>query len=101
MSLLKKYNIRFKSGIQKWMRHYNYEDIHVKARYLPTATLPSLTAKKTTLLDGDATQALEKRIKELERLLEDEQLRSEAYNRIIDIAEKEFNLPIRKKPNTK
>lgn len=41
------------------------------------------------------------RIKELERLLEDEQLRSEAYRRMIDIAEKEYHVPIRKKPNTK
>ena len=99
MSLLKKYDIRMKSGIQKWMRQLGYEDIHQKAGYLnsPISTL----AKKTTDTSATTTDFLEKRVKELERLLEDEQLRSEAYSRIIDIAEKEFHIPIRKKPNTK
>lgn len=41
------------------------------------------------------------RIKELEKALEYEKLRSLAYSTMIDIAEKEFNIPIRKKPGTK
>ena len=41
------------------------------------------------------------RIKELERQLEDEQIRSFGYNRMIDIAEKQLNITIRKKPDTK
>jgi len=44
---------------------------------------------------------LHKRIRELERQLAEEKLRSEAYARIIDKAEKELKIPIRKKPNTK
>ena len=44
---------------------------------------------------------LEIRIKELEKALEYEKLKSLAYNTMIDIAEKEFNIPIRKKPGTK
>ena len=99
MSLLKKYDIRMKSGIQKWLRQLGYEDIHQKPRYL-NSYLSSLALKKTDT-STSKTDSLEKRIKELERLLEDEQLRSEAYIRVIDIAEKEFNIPIRKKPNTK
>ena len=98
MSLLKKYDIRMKSGIQKWLRQLGYEDIHQKAGYLDSS--PSSLAKKKTDISA-STDLLEKRIKELERLLEDEQLRSEAYSRVIDIAEKEFHIPIRKKPNTK
>jgi transposase-like protein len=42
-----------------------------------------------------------KRIKELERQLEDEQIRSFGYNRMIDIAEEQLNITIRKKPDTK
>ena len=57
-------------------------------------------SKKSTQ-PGRTEQELQARIKELERRLEDEQLRSEGYSRIIDIAEKEYNIPIRKKPNTK
>lgn len=100
MSLLRKYNIRMKSGIQKWLQQLGYEDIHQKAGYLNLA-ISSLATKKTPIPVPATNVALEKRIKELERLLEDEQLRSEAYGRIIDIAEKEFRIPIRKKPNTK
>lgn len=99
MSLLKKYDIKMRSGIQKWLRDLGYEDIHQKAGYL-NSLIPSLATKKTDT-STSKTDSLEKRIKELERLLEDEQLRSEAYSRIIDIAEKEFHIPIRKKPNTK
>ena len=46
-------------------------------------------------------KSLEKRIKELERLLEDEKIRSEMLSRMIDIAETEYKIPIKKKPITK
>ena len=45
--------------------------------------------------------ALEKRVKELERALEDAQLKAEGYSRMIDIAERELKVKIRKKPFTK
>ena len=46
-------------------------------------------------------EELQVRIKELEKALEYEKLRSLAYSTMIDIAEKEFNIPIRKKPGAK
>jgi hypothetical protein len=49
----------------------------------------------------DNKEALVKRVKELERLLEDECLKSEAYNRMIELAEKELKISIRKKANTR
>lgn len=102
MFLLRKYNIRMKSGIQRWMHQLGYENIRPKTGYLTSSiTTVSLAAKKTNDKTSDPAHKLEARIKELERLLEDEQLRSEAYSRIIDIAEKEYNIPVRKKPNTK
>ena len=101
MSLLKKYDIRMKSGIQRWIRQLGYEDIHQKARYLRPNIISTLATKKAFNSVPASEQSLEQRVKELERKLEDEQLRSEAYQRIIDIAEKEYNIPIRKKPSTK
>jgi transposase len=99
-SLLRKYGIRFKGAFQRWMKQYGYVDIHPKVGSLPATTILPLSAKKNKIPpDSQATQ--EARIKELERLLEDEQLRSEAYSRMIDLAEREFHIPIRKKPNTK
>jgi len=99
--LEKKHDIKIKSGIHRWMQQLGYEDIHQKAGYLGKTIIPPLAAKRIKKEVCDTDQVLESRIKELERLLEDEQLRSEAYERIIDLAEKKFHIPIRKKPNTK
>ncbi len=44
---------------------------------------------------------LRNRIRDLERQLEDEQLKSEAYSKLIDLAESEHRIAIRKKANTK
>lgn len=102
VSLLKKYDIRMRSGIQKWMKQLGYQDIHQKAGYLSSPKISILAASKTNSISvKEPDQSLEARIKELERQLEDEQLLSEAYQRMIDIAEKEFNIPIKKKRNTK
>jgi transposase len=46
-------------------------------------------------------EALIKRIKELERKLEDEQIRSEGLSKMIDIAEDQLKISIRKKSATK
>jgi len=46
-------------------------------------------------------EALIKRIKELERKLEEEQIRSEGLSKMIDIAEEQLKITIRKKSSTK
>ncbi|HET6767489.1 MAG TPA: hypothetical protein VFH08_08820 [Chitinophagaceae bacterium] len=96
MDLLRKYGIKSKSGIQRWMKKFGYTDIYkAVAPTFTFITSPTLIKK---LKDE---HELRKRIKELERQLAEEKLRSEAYARIIDKAEKELKIPIRKKPNTK
>lgn len=44
---------------------------------------------------------LKKRISELENQLKDAQMKATAFSTMVDIAEKEFNIPIRKKYNTR
>ena len=44
---------------------------------------------------------LKKRISELENQLKDAEMKAIAFSTMVDIAEKEFNIPIRKKLNTK
>jgi transposase len=100
-ALLRKYDIRINSGIVRWMRQLGYEKVPAKDRYLPSATPLSLPSKKIKKEQPSDALSQEQRIKELERLLEDEQLRSEAYRRMIEIAEKDLNIPIRKKSDTK
>ena len=48
-----------------------------------------------------AKESLEDEVKRLRRELELEKLRSEGLEIMIDIAEKEFKIPIRKKPGAK
>ena|SRR5688572_9603135 len=97
MGLLRKYRIGGKSSIPKWMQQLGYITKPVTSAKF-TIQIPPDLAKKTDL---KSVSELHKRIKELERQLEDEKLRSEAYGRIIDKAEKELKIPIRKKPNTR
>lgn len=96
MDLLRKYGIKTKSGIQRWMKKLGYTDFYSNPRFA-SVTLPAVTKK----LDVTDNNALQRRIKELERQLEDEKLRSEAYSRIIELAEKELKISIKKKPGTK
>jgi transposase-like protein len=98
MDLLRKYNIRTKSGIQRWMKKFGYTDVY-KSTEIKFTSLTSVDLTKKTDMKNDID--LLKKIRELERQLAEEKLRSEAYARIIDKAEKELKIPIRKKPNTK
>jgi len=96
--LLRKYKIGGKSSIPKWMKRFGYTEADRSPEVNFTGLIsPDLTKKK----EEQTNSHLLKRIKELERQLEDEKLQSEAYARIIDKAEKELKIPIRKKPNTK
>jgi transposase len=97
-SLLAKYEIRFTGAIQTWMKQMGYTQTGGVGRLKFGGIIGPTLAKD----DNKQTQEdLQKRIRELERQLEDEKLRSEAFVRIIEKAEKELKIPIRKKPSTK
>ncbi len=51
--------------------------------------------------DDFETLQLKKRIKDLESQLQDAEMKAIAFSTMVDIAEKEFKIPIRKKFNTK
>jgi transposase len=102
-SILRKHNIHFAGAFNLWCRQLGYEDFSSKK---PSFVSLNRTGLKRNFSEdtGDGRQdeaSLKKRIKELERQLEDEKFRSEAYNMMIDIAEKELKISIRKKTNTK
>jgi len=98
MDLLRKYNIHFKSAIQTWMKKLGYEDTLRHPRVKFDRSLPLTLAMP---IKSENVRELLKKIQELEQQLQDEKLRSEAYSRIIDKAEKELKVPIKKKHNTK
>lgn len=95
----RRYGIKSKSGILLWQR--NYQKYGRCSLNLPIDTFLLKPKKQSLAAASSSETTLLARIKELERQLEDEQLRSDAYKRMIDIAEKELQIPIRKKSNTK
>ncbi|WP_207428575.1 hypothetical protein [Pedobacter sp. SYSU D00535] len=92
------YNIRGHSAIQRWQQ--NLLKYGRCSLLLVTETQVMAPPAKAPS-SSQSTEELQARIKLLERQLEDEQLRLEAYRRMIEIAERDFNIPIRKKSNTK
>ena len=100
MFLLRKYNIQFKSAVQTWMRILGYRDPGSQPQTFKFGqiTFTSLAKQKQNTTES---AELQKRILDLERQLEDEKLRSEAYARMIEKAEKELKISIRKKTGTK
>ena len=82
----RKYGIKGSSNIIEWIRKFE-------------GKLPD--TRMTKELRKSDKEALIKRIKELERKLEDEQIRSEGLSKMIDIAEEQLDISIRKKSTTK
>ena len=80
-----KFNLphRFDRVYKYWQEKYADEIV---------LTLPLMSAKERTDI-----QALEQRVKELEKQLEYAQMKVVAMNTVIDIAEKSYKLEIRKK----
>lgn len=98
MDLLRKYNIRFKSAIQTWMKRLGYEDVHRPQKLRFDESLP-LTIPMG--IKSENAYELQKRVQQLEQQLQDEKLRSEAYLRMIEKAERELKVTIKKKLNTR
>ena len=86
----KVYQIKGKSAILNWMRKY----AKPKTTFTEKSSIP-MTGKDET------TKELLLRIQQLERSLEDAELKAESYSKMIDIAERELKISIRKKYNTK
>ena len=100
--ILDNYGIKANSAIQEWMRKFGITDLYAKKDYIGLPNTNRLKKKKPDASEVELENyALNKRVKELEKLLQEEKLRSEMYSRVIEIAEKDLKLNIRKKSNTK
>lgn len=99
--ILDKYEIRGNSLIQSWMRKFGVADPYVKTDR-GIINHHRLKKKNPDLPEPELQkQALTRRIKELEKELVEEKMRSEMFVRVIEIAERDYRLNIRKKPDTK
>ncbi len=90
--------------LMRWMRKLGYvkEINHKKFNFVKKspAMVEHLKAENSEA-ESFETMQLKKRITELEKQLKDAEMKAIAYATMVDIAEKEFNIPIKKKFNTK
>lgn len=85
--------------ITRWMRKFGIEDkFELNTNFV---SMPTRKKNKEQISEDFETLKLKKRIAELEKQLQTAEMKAIAYSTMVDIAEKEFNIPIRKKPNTK
>lgn len=88
--------------IKRWMIKYGFEDKRtVKSNIF--GTNPNLMGSNDLYSNDDTfeTLQLKKRIADLEKQLRDSEMKATAFSTMVDLAEKEFNISIRKKYNTK
>lgn len=94
----RKYNLGGHGHITTWMRNLGY----LNPTLLPVKSQPTKPADEQP--DGEQPKdnsSLKKQNKELKQLLKQEQMRSEFYEQIIDTAERELGVAIRKKSDAK
>ena len=93
--LLKKYSIGGSSSITNWMRKFGLWNGSARSKPKEYTTMKKGKKKSAEEL------ALEAKVKELEKALEYEKLRSLALDTMINIAEDKLKISIRKKSGTK
>ncbi len=85
--------------IAVWMKKLGIKDLRASRN---VSFVPMSKTKKPVQSEVDFEKLqLEKRVAELEKQLKLAEMKAIAFSTLVDIAEREFNIPIRKKFNTK
>ena len=93
-SLQKKYGFKGVGTVYTWIRKFGLSS--------PTDDTIKVTGiMKEEKAKSPQERALEKRLEELEKQLEYQKLKAKAYEKMIEIAEREFSISIRKKHGSK
>lgn len=92
--------------ILRWMRKFGYETPDKKRRRYFVEKTTHMTKKNINKKSSPESsefeiELLKKRVADLEKSLNEAEMKAIAYSTMVDIAEKEFKIPIRKKLNTK
>lgn len=92
----------------RWMRKLGYVGQIEHKQFISKRSIRRFEVKSMDMADKQITEQesfemlqLKKRIADLEKQLKDAEMKAIAYATMVDIAEKEFNIPIKKKFNTK
>jgi transposase-like protein len=99
--LAAKYGIS-RTTICKWVAiHQGIHNLPLTEKQKRYSTSSMNSSPKKSLSQEESVEELQKKIAALQKQLEWEKLRSEALDTMINIAEKDLNIPIRKKPGAK
>ena len=93
------YHIKGKTRILEWIRIY--EKYGVCSLNIASKRFSLEVMSKSSESTFPNQPNVQQELQLLKRQLEDERLLKEMYLQMITIAEKEYKIPIRKKPNTK
>lgn len=89
----------------RWMRNLGYLTSNQQLKPKLAVNIDEMGKKARVVpevvKDDFEVQQMKKRIVELEKQLKDAELKAIAFSTMVDIAEQEFKIPIRKKFNTK
>ncbi len=100
-ALSKKYGVS-RTTINKWVLvHQGIYDLPRSHKQVTYDLQQKTLGKKSKQIIRQDQSDLEKKIEVLEKQLEWEKLRSLALDTLINVAERELNIDIRKKPGTK
>ena len=100
-TLAKKYNLS-RSTINKWVLvHQGIHDIPRSHKQISYDLQQKTLGKRSKQVVAEHQSELEKKVELLEKQLEWEKFRSLALDTMINVAERELQIDIRKKPGTK
>ena len=100
-ALANKYGVS-RSAINQWVLvHQAIHDIARSHKQVSYDLQQKKLGKKSKQVVQHLQSDLEKKVEVLEKQLEWEKLKSHALNTMINVAERELNIDIRKKPGTK
>lgn len=89
----------------RWMRNLGYLTSNQQLKPKLAVNINEMGKKARVVAevrkDDFELQQMKKRVAELEKQLKDAELKAIAFSTMVDIAEQEFKIPIRKKFNTK
>ena len=98
MEASRQYQIGGKMTIYRWLRKYEpsfWTMAKIEKLVPPASSFPSSQA------DAESLSSLKAELASLRRLLEVERLKSEAYMKMIKLAEERYQIPIEKKSGAK
>ena len=99
--LVRKYQLSSHSLIHEWLKRLGYLPGGNRRTQIAYIGVENLTVLKNNRNKNKVVTKEDQQIAQLKKELEDAKLLAEGYRRIIEIAEEELKIPIRKKPNTK